>query len=134
MYPKAPAPPPPQLQEDNQMKKIATYLAAFSMLVLFPAGITLAKTNPARSDTAKTAAKHKTSSTTLSDTEFAKSAAEGSLAEVKLGQLAEDKSSSPEVKDFGKRMVTDHSKIDDRLKKDAAKENNWPGTCLVPAE
>jgi putative membrane protein len=105
------------------MKKIATYLAAFSMLVLFPAGITLAKTNSARSDTAKTAAKHKTSSTTLSDTEFAKSAAEGSLAEVKLGQLAEDKGSSPEVKDFGKRMVTDHSKIDDQLKKDAAKEN-----------
>jgi putative membrane protein len=123
MYLKAPALRLHVSRRTNQMKKTATYLAAFSMLVLFPAGITLAKTNPARSDTAKTVAKHKASSTTPSDTEFAKSAAEGNLAEVKLGQLAEDKGSSSEVKDFGKRMVTDHSKIDDQLKKDAAKEN-----------
>jgi putative membrane protein len=123
MYLKAPALRLHVSRRTNQMKKTATYLAAFSMLVLFPAGITLAKTNPARSDTAKTVAKHKASSTTPSDTEFAKSAAEGNLAEVKLGQLAKDKGSSSEVKDFGKRMVTDHSKIDDQLKKDAAKES-----------
>jgi putative membrane protein len=105
------------------MKKAATYLAAFSMLALFPAGLTaLAKTNPARSDTPKAVAKHKTASTTLSDTDFARSAAEGGVAEVKLGQLAEEKGSSQEVKDFGKRMVADHTKIDDQLQKDAAKE------------
>lgn len=47
---------------------------------------------------------------------FMQKAAEGGLAEVKLGQLAADKASNQAVKDFGKRMVTDHTKINDQLK------------------
>jgi putative membrane protein len=52
----------------------------------------------------------------MNDTDFAKEAAEGGMAEVKLGQLAEDKGSSDAVKDFGKRMVTDHTQASDQLK------------------
>jgi putative membrane protein len=59
----------------------------------------------------------------MSDKEFARKAAEGGLAEVKLGQLAEEKAESPTVKDFGKRMVEDHSKANDELKDAAAREN-----------
>ena len=59
----------------------------------------------------------------MRDKEFAKKAAQGGLAEVKMGQLAEQKGQSQTVKDFGKRMVDDHSKANDELKQAAAKSN-----------
>jgi putative membrane protein len=58
-----------------------------------------------------------------SDQRFAEKAAEGGLAEVKLGELAAQKASSPDVKAFGQQMVDDHSKANDELKSVAAKEN-----------
>lgn len=57
------------------------------------------------------------------DDSFAKKAAEGGMAEVKLGQLAEERGSNPAVKNFGRRMVQDHSKADDELKTTTSKEN-----------
>ena len=51
-----------------------------------------------------------------SDRTFLQKAAQGGLAEVQLGQLATEKASSPEVKQFGQRMVDDHSKANDQLK------------------
>ena len=45
------------------------------------------------------------------------------MAEVKMGQLAQDKGTSDSVKKFGQRMVEDHSKAGDELKKAAAQEN-----------
>jgi putative membrane protein len=58
----------------------------------------------------------------FADEKFARDAAEGNMAEVKLGQLAEEKGQNPEVKKFGKRMVEDHSKANDELKQVGAKE------------
>jgi putative membrane protein len=58
-----------------------------------------------------------------SDQAFAKRAAEGGMAEVKLGQLAQEKGSSQAVKDFGKRMVDDHNKANDQLKQAASKQS-----------
>jgi len=52
---------------------------------------------------------------------FAKHAAEGGMAEVKMGQLAQEKGSSQAVKDFGKRMVDDHNKANNQLKQAASK-------------
>ncbi|HEX4075957.1 MAG TPA: DUF4142 domain-containing protein [Candidatus Acidoferrales bacterium] len=60
---------------------------------------------------------------TVSDTDFAKDAAAGGLAEVKLGGLAQQKGSSDTVKDFGKRMVEDHTQANDKLKQVASQEN-----------
>jgi putative membrane protein len=59
----------------------------------------------------------------MGDAHFAKEAAQGGMAEVKLGQLAQEKGSSDTVKGFGKRMVDDHSKAGDKLKEVAARES-----------
>src|SRR3981081_3280960 len=63
------------------------------------------------------------SQSTGPDARFAQKAAAGGMAEVKLGQLAQEKGSNPAVKEFGKRMEVDHSKAGDRLR-DVASKNN----------
>ncbi|MGI8495399.1 MAG: DUF4142 domain-containing protein [Pyrinomonadaceae bacterium] len=57
------------------------------------------------------------------DKEFMNKAAQSGMAEVALGKMAADKAKAPEVKAFGQRMVTDHSKANDDLKAVAAKLN-----------
>jgi putative membrane protein len=49
------------------------------------------------------------------DETFIKKAAQGGMAEVELGKLAEQKSTNPEVKSFAARMVRDHSAADRKL-------------------
>ncbi len=56
------------------------------------------------------------------DGKFAAAAASGGMAEVKLGQLAQQNGNSGAVKSFGQQMVTDHSKAGDDLKSVAQKE------------
>lgn len=60
---------------------------------------------------------------TASPESFAKDAAQGGMAEVKLGQLAAKNAKDPELKKFGQMMVTDHGKANDELKALAAKKN-----------
>jgi putative membrane protein len=57
-----------------------------------------------------------------SDRTFIKKAAQGGLAEVELGKLATEKAASPEVKQFGQRMVEDHSKANEQLKQVASEK------------
>jgi putative membrane protein len=47
----------------------------------------------------------------MQDKMFLRKAAEGGIAEVKLGQLAAQKGSSDDVKAFGQKMVDDHTKL-----------------------
>jgi putative membrane protein len=64
-----------------------------------------------------------TTATKVDDKRFAKEAAIGGLAEVELGKLAVQKASSDDVKQFGQKMVDDHSKANDQLKEAASKAN-----------
>lgn len=50
-----------------------------------------------------------------SDNEFVKKAASGGKMEVALGKIAQKKAISNDVKQFGARMVKDHSKANDQL-------------------
>jgi putative membrane protein len=50
------------------------------------------------------------------DKDFMMKAAQGGMAEVMLGQMASSKGTSPDVKNFGNRMVSDHGKANDELK------------------
>jgi putative membrane protein len=63
------------------------------------------------------------STNTMTDQEFLTKAAQADVAEIKLGQLAEQKGGTATVRDFGKRMVHDHSQNLDLLKQTAEREN-----------
>jgi putative membrane protein len=75
--------------------------------------------SPSRAKNVATTAK----SRPAGDAHFAKEAAQGGMAEVKLGQLAQEKGSNDLVKSFAKRMVDDHSKANDKLKEVASRES-----------
>jgi len=79
------------------------YSAALAMSLAFTASVALADDNP--------------------DATFYKKAAEDGMAEVELGKLAQDKSPTASVKEFGAMMVTDHSAANDKLKVIAAQKN-----------
>jgi putative membrane protein len=91
---------------------------------------------PSNSDSPETGtAKSKTDSgtkakgATLSsaDKAFVKDAAKGGMMEVAMGRVAEKNATNSEVKNFGARMVKDHSKANEDLKAIAKEENvEWP--------
>jgi putative membrane protein len=49
------------------------------------------------------------------DKKFVENAAAGGIMEVNLGKLATEKASNQEVKDFGQKMVDDHTKANQEL-------------------
>ncbi len=57
------------------------------------------------------------------DIDFLNKAKQGSMMEIQLGKLAEQKGQSAAVRNFGRMMVTDHSKADSSLNS-LAQQNN----------
>lgn len=68
------------------------------------------------------------------DTTFVQTAGAAGFAEVKLGQLAEQKGSTRAVRDFGNQIVTDHSNAGDQLKAIATRENISLPATLNPGD
>ena len=65
-----------------------------------------------------------------SDSAFLQMASSLALLQAKLGKLAEDKGSSPSVREFGKRMVADYSKVNEELAA-AAKQAAYPAPVML---
>jgi len=60
---------------------------------------------------------------TSSEKEFMANAARGGMMEVQLGNLAAQKASSNDVKQFGERLATDHSQLGQKLQQLASNLN-----------
>jgi putative membrane protein len=95
-------------------------LVAAGMVFALSGALVAQKTDSSATGGNATTTSNKTSS---ADMKFAKDAAIGGLEEVELGKLAVQKASNEKVKQFGQRMVDDHSKASDELKSVAAKDN-----------
>lgn len=50
------------------------------------------------------------------DKKFLTEASQGNYDEIQLGKLAEQKATNPDVKTFGHRMVTDHTRLGEKMK------------------
>ena len=99
------------------MKSKLTVILRFSILALVLASLSFAGLAVAAESPAS-----KNSSLSAKDKTFMHKAAKGGMMEVALGRLAEQKGQSEDVKSFGKRMITDHSKANDELKSIAEKK------------
>jgi putative membrane protein len=66
------------------------------------------------------------------DKHFVNEALMGGMAEVQLGQLASQKGTSQDVKQFGQKMVEDHTKLGDQMKGVAGQIGVTPPTALSP--
>jgi putative membrane protein len=73
-----------------------------------------------------------TSSLSAADRSFISQAAYGSLAEVDLGELAQTQASSQQVREFGGRMVTEHTQMNNDLVALASNKGVTPPSSTDP--
>jgi putative membrane protein len=100
------------------MSKLQQRITALLISSLIFVPVALAQSNDSSASSAKPSP-----SVTAADAKFMKEAAAGGRAEVQLGQLAQQKAASDQVKQFGQRMVTDHSKANEQLEQIAQQTN-----------
>jgi putative membrane protein len=89
-------------------------MLAMGLLALAPAFAQSSTGAAAQNSEAKT--KGTSANRMGADNTFVTKAANGGMAEVKLGTLATQKAANPDVKAFGQQMVDDHGKANDELK------------------
>jgi putative membrane protein len=87
------------------MRHLRLATAGFALVVLAGCSSPMGMTNLSKD----------TSSLSAADRSFISQAAYSSLAEVDLGKLAQTQASSQQVRDFGGRMVTEHTQMNNDL-------------------
>jgi len=108
---------PRHVEPKEAMKIKIRIVSQFCILALVIGAMSLA--GAARAETTPSG---EGSSLSTKDKTFMKKAAKGGTMEVTMGKMAEQNAQSEDVKSFGKRMVTDHSKANDELKSIASKK------------
>ena len=93
------------------MTRLLATTAVIALLAAAPAWAQA--TRPTTTGTANTAGSAQ--ALDQQDADFAKDAAIGGRFEVDMGKTAESKGQNQAVKDFGKHMVDEHSKANDKL-------------------
>lgn len=68
------------------------------------------------------------------DKHFVTEALRGGMAEVALGRMAAEKGNSDDVKQFGQKMIADHTELGDQMKGVAAQIGVEPPTMLPPKD
>ncbi len=93
---------------------IGTAFAAAGLLGLMATAYATPQDTPTGATTTQSAALN------LTDKNFITKAAQGGIAEIKLGQLATERGVSDAVKQYGQQMIAEHTKANDELKQVAA--------------
>jgi len=101
----------------QQSNRLSTLSVSIGLAFLVGAGAAAAQGTSTSSSNMKAGT---SASVPAADKAFAEKAAIGGMAEVQMGKMAQQKGSSDQVKQFGGRMVDDHSKANDELKQIAS--------------
>lgn len=93
---------------------VNTYISKSALIIattMLAAGTLSAQQSPSQEQPAREKHQHAPKSAAA----FIKEAAEGNLAEVQMGQLAQQKSQNAEIKQLAQALVTDHAKANEQL-------------------
>jgi putative membrane protein len=115
--------------------KISAFLLFISCLLVMLAGISIAQnqsTSAQGNSNTGTRAGNANSGQRAADTKFAMTAAMDGMTEVELGRLAVQKGVSEAVKQFGQRMIDDHTAANQQLTQLASQKGITLPTALDP--
>lgn len=108
--------------------RVSKHIALFTAVMLLSGAALFAQSNMNSGQNDSMSANSGQASN--ADKIFAQKAMQGGMAEVQLGQLAAQNGGSEDVKEFGQRMVDDHSKLNDQMKPIAQQIGVEPPTQL----
>lgn len=106
-----------------KLTKIAWALAIGSVALLGAGAWAHGQQDSAARQAHESATRARQSNAAMPAHQFARNAAQIDLAEIDVGKLAEKKGGSATVRDFGARLVRDHTENLDRLKAAAQQQN-----------
>ena len=103
--------------------KSTPFFAIAAAAALFAAGPSYAQQSGQQSQGTQAAAGKSSSKAAGADAKYLKQLAQDNIAEIELGKLAQQKAQDSQVKDFAQKMVDDHTKLLDDVKKLADSKN-----------
>jgi putative membrane protein len=113
----------PALQAEEVSMRSGLVLSSLTAIALALASPAFAQQAPAGTAPGHMAAQGQNQKLSAKDRSFAQEAAMGGMAEVELGKLAQQNAQNDEVKQFGSRMVQDHTQANQQLMPILSAEN-----------